>query len=229
MINLIFGGMMKLSKKAIIAILCLTTYIGVGYASQWSTIPQHIRHMLMSLQFIMAGFAFISLIAYAGRSAWINRRLESFLLLFLSVSVSIFLIPAYARLSYHFAQLAVRSVSENVEKKNQSHDQHITCITTKDGYNQFLADNKERLVIIKASAEWCPPCQQLKLIYQEIASELADKIKCAEVDVDSFDDRSALTVNSLPTLLLYKNGQEISRIVGYRTKEHLIDEFKKLM
>ena len=74
----------------------------------------------MSLQFIMAGLAFITLIAYAGRSAWINPRLESFLLLLLSVAVGIFLIPAYARLSYHFAKLAVRSVSENVEKQNSS-------------------------------------------------------------------------------------------------------------
>jgi len=221
---------MKLSRNVIITILCIIAYIAVGYASQWSAISLPTRYMLMSLQLIIAGAAVLALIIYACRSTWKNRRLESFLLLILSIFIGSFLIPIYTRMSYHFAHLAFQSTSANVNNsQNQQEPGIITQLTTKDSYNQFITANNDTLVVIKASAVWCPPCQLLKPIYQEVAAELGDIIKCAEIDVDSFEDRSAIAVHSLPTLLLYKNGHEISRIVGFKSKVDLMSELQKFI
>lgn len=72
-------------------------------------------------------------------------------------------------------------------------------------------------------ANWCPPCKMIAPILDEIAAEYAGKLKVAKLDVDT-NPRTALRfgVMSIPTLILFKNGQPVERLVGAMPKRNLL-------
>lgn len=71
-------------------------------------------------------------------------------------------------------------------------------------------------------ADWCGPCKMIAPIIEEIAAE-RDDITIGKINVDN-DTAVALKHNvvSIPTLILFKNGVEVTRIVGYRPKEDIL-------
>ena len=73
-------------------------------------------------------------------------------------------------------------------------------------------------------ADWCGPCKMIAPIVEEIANE-RDDITVGKVNVDN-DGALAMKygVVSIPTLIVFKNGKEQSRIVGYRPKEAILAE-----
>ena len=78
-------------------------------------------------------------------------------------------------------------------------------------------------VLIDFWANWCAPCHMITPILEEIAAEYADKLKVARLDVDS-NPRTAVQfgVMSIPTLILFKNGQPVERLVGAMPKRSLL-------
>ena len=80
-------------------------------------------------------------------------------------------------------------------------------------------------VLVDFYSNWCPPCKMLEPIFEELAKELAGKIKFLRLNIDENREMAIkYGVMSIPTLILFKNGQEEKRIVGLRTKEELIRE-----
>ena len=74
-------------------------------------------------------------------------------------------------------------------------------------------------------AEWCGPCKMIGPIVEEVAQEYTDKMRVFKMDVDANPATpQGLGIRGIPTLILFKDGAEAKRIVGYRTKEALIDE-----
>jgi thioredoxin 1 len=74
-------------------------------------------------------------------------------------------------------------------------------------------------------AEWCGPCKMIGPVVEEVAEEHADKLRVAKMDVDENPmTPQSLGIRGIPTLILFKDGVEAKRIVGYRTKEALVDE-----
>ena len=99
---------------------------------------------------------------------------------------------------------------------------------TKDNFETTVLKSA-RPVIIDLWAEWCMPCKMIEPILDEIADEYKQKIDVAKINVDEYPELATeLSVMNIPTLIFFKDGQEITRIIGVNTKEYIekkIEEF----
>ena len=85
-----------------------------------------------------------------------------------------------------------------------------------------LSDFKGELVYIDVWASWCGPCKMVAPVLEELAAELDGKLTIGKVDVDSNRDSAAKqNVMSIPTLILFKDGQPIDQRIGALTKNQL--------
>lgn len=83
-------------------------------------------------------------------------------------------------------------------------------------------------VLVDFWAEWCGPCRALGPKLEEIATELKDKIKIAKLNVDENPGAPAkYGVRGIPTMILFKNGQEVDQIVGNHPKENILALLQK--
>ena len=80
-------------------------------------------------------------------------------------------------------------------------------------------------VLVDYTASWCPPCQALAPILDEVAVEQAERLTIVSVDVDAHPDVAGRAgIMSMPTLVLYVDGQEARRLVGARGKGRLLED-----
>ena len=78
-------------------------------------------------------------------------------------------------------------------------------------------------VLLDFFATWCGPCRMLAPILSEIAKENEGKIKVGKVDVDEETElAAAFRVNSIPTIVAFRDGKAINMAIGYRQKEDLL-------
>lgn len=97
---------------------------------------------------------------------------------------------------------------------------------------QFTDENFEAEVLKSAVpvlvdfwATWCGPCQMMALLIEELAGELEEKVKVGKLNVDEAPKTAEkYNVMSVPTLILFKNGEAAKTLVGFRTKEDIIKE-----
>ena len=95
-------------------------------------------------------------------------------------------------------------------------------ITIDDSKFDQTVLQSETPVLVDFWAPWCRPCLMLAPILDELAEEYSDKITVARMDVDQ-NPRTAskYQIMSIPTLLLFKKGEPVSHIVGYKPKAEL--------
>ncbi len=94
----------------------------------------------------------------------------------------------------------------------------------------FQAQVKNGVMLVDFWAAWCMPCKMMAPVLNETAEELGSTAKIGKLDVDSNRAASAkYGVRSIPTLILFKNGKEVNRFVGVKTKDFLLKEIKKVV
>lgn len=93
----------------------------------------------------------------------------------------------------------------------------------------FMAQVKTGVTLVDFWAGWCMPCKMMAPILNEVADELGDSAKIAKLDVESNRGSSSkFGVRNIPTMILFKNGKEINRFVGAKTKTFLVNEINKV-
>jgi len=94
-------------------------------------------------------------------------------------------------------------------------------ILGESNFQQFIA-NATTPVLVDFWAEWCGPCKMIAPVVEEVAKDYAGKVAVAKLNVDENKTiPSNFGVVSIPTLIVFKGGQEVERIVGFRTKKEL--------
>jgi thioredoxin 1 len=96
-------------------------------------------------------------------------------------------------------------------------------------FDETIAGSGEP-VLVDFWAEWCGPCKAIAPILDEIAAENAGKLTVAKLNVDDNPDTALrFDVMSIPTLILFKDGQAQKRLVGAKGKRQLMAEIEEFL
>lgn len=87
--------------------------------------------------------------------------------------------------------------------------------------NEVLQSNTP--VLVDFWAPWCNPCKMLTPIIEEVSQEVGDSCKVCKVNIDDFPElASQYGVQSIPTLIFFRNGEEVERAEGFMQKDKII-------
>ncbi|PYZ97289.1 thioredoxin [Alteribacter lacisalsi] len=92
----------------------------------------------------------------------------------------------------------------------------------------FAQEVSDGLVLADFWAPWCGPCKMIAPVLEELDAEMGDKAKIVKIDVDENQETaSQYGVMSIPTLLVFKNGEKVDQVVGFQPKEALAELLNK--
>ncbi len=118
---------------------------------------------------------------------------------------------------------AYRKIKNTPEVDNSKH----IAIITDSNYKSAISKG---VVLVDFWAAWCMPCKMMAPVLNELADEIGTKAKIAKLDVEA--NRTAasdFSIRNIPTLILFKDGKEVNRFVGAKTKSFLANEINKVV
>ena len=78
-------------------------------------------------------------------------------------------------------------------------------------------------------ASWCMPCKMMAPVLNELAEEVGDKVAVCKVNIEDYQSVAQKhSVRNIPTLLIFRNGKEVDRLVGIKSKDFLINKLNML-
>lgn len=103
---------------------------------------------------------------------------------------------------------------------------HVKVLTLTE--QNFQQQTKNKVVLVDFWATWCAPCRMMAPVLNDVATELKGNSHVGKVDIQQYQSlANKFKVRSIPTLILFKNGTEINRFVGIKSKEFLLKEIAK--
>ena len=101
----------------------------------------------------------------------------------------------------------------------------MAVILTNENFQSEVL-NSEIPVLVDFYADWCGPCKMLAPIINELSDEYAGKVKVCKINVDEQGETAAkYGIQSIPTVMLFKNGEVVETMMGFRPK----DAFKAML
>lgn len=103
---------------------------------------------------------------------------------------------------------------------------NILQLTSENFEEEVLQSDKP--VLVDFWAEWCGACKMVAPVVEDLAANYSDKLKVGKLNVDEgMEYASSYGIMSIPTLIIFKDGQEAERVVGYMPKEELESVLEK--
>ncbi|KAF0990228.1 hypothetical protein HZS_4817 [Henneguya salminicola] len=88
-------------------------------------------------------------------------------------------------------------------------------LITEQQFDSFLKIN-EKLLVVDVFAEWCGPCKKLSVVLDSLNTELKEKVKFVKIDADNNPGfMEKFSIQALPTVIVFKDGKEIDKVVGF--------------
>ena len=88
--------------------------------------------------------------------------------------------------------------------------------------DNFNSEISKGVYLVDFHADWCGPCRMMAPVVEEVANQLSGKIKVGKLDIDASQKTTAtFNVTSIPTLILFKDGKEVKRVVGLKDADTL--------
>ncbi len=85
-------------------------------------------------------------------------------------------------------------------------------------------EENKKLVLVDFYADWCGPCKMLAPILSQVNAECANFMDVKKVNIDNnFELAKNFSVMSIPTLVFMKDGKEVNRVVGFKSKEDIVE------
>lgn len=118
---------------------------------------------------------------------------------------SIFLLGIFT-----FSELNAQEAKSNIKELTESN---------------FNTSIKKGLVLVDFYADWCRPCKMMQPILEDVATEYNSQITITKINIDNNKNISSkYNVTGIPCMILFENGKEVKRIVGYHEKEQLLEK-----
>jgi len=103
----------------------------------------------------------------------------------------------------------------------------LKIVQTKEDYETVI---KKGLTLMDFNAPWCAPCRTQEPILEQLSTQYEGKAIIAAMNVDEHQDIAAtLGIQSIPTMIIFKNNKEIQRFVGVQSERTLSDAMEKLL
>ena len=100
-------------------------------------------------------------------------------------------------------------------------------LNTTDAEFSDTVSESDKLVVVDMWAEWCGPCKMMEPVLEEIAEEYSDKIKVVKLNIDQNQDTPLkFGVMNIPTLIFFRDGKEIDRVIGAFPKKQLLNRIE---